>query len=87
MTGGLAWIAGVMVNYIKIESVRGTWVESHFRWQLKHILVWLVVVGDRLYLMAASARLACVGYSDAVGESIGWSVGSLLLNDGRPIIF
>ena len=26
-------VIGVIVNYIKDEDVRGSWLESHFRWQ------------------------------------------------------
>jgi len=26
-------IIGVIVNYVKDEDVRGSWLESHFRWQ------------------------------------------------------
>jgi len=33
VTGGLTSIAAVIVNYIKDEDVRGSWLESHFRWQ------------------------------------------------------
>lgn len=33
--GGITFVAGVIVNYVKIEDVRGTYVESHFRWQIR----------------------------------------------------
>ena len=26
-------IIGIVINYVKDEDVRGTWLESHFRWQ------------------------------------------------------
>lgn len=32
---GVTFIAAVVVNYIKWEDVRGTWLESHFRWQIR----------------------------------------------------
>src|SRR5687768_14761732 len=33
----LGWpsIIAVIMNYIKRSDVRGTWLESHFRWQLR----------------------------------------------------
>lgn len=31
----LTAIAGVIVNYVKWDDVRGTWLESHFRWQVR----------------------------------------------------
>ncbi len=32
---GITFIAAVVVNYIKKEDVRGTWLESHFLWQIR----------------------------------------------------
>jgi uncharacterized membrane protein len=32
---GVTWIAAVIINYIKKEDVAGTWLESHFRWQIR----------------------------------------------------
>ena len=32
-------IIAVILNYVKRSDVRGTWLESHFRWQIPHILV------------------------------------------------
>lgn len=34
-TAGLGFIAGVILNYIKKEDVAGTWLASHFRWQIR----------------------------------------------------
>ncbi len=33
VTGGITALLGVIINYIKDEDVRGSWLESHFRWQ------------------------------------------------------
>lgn len=32
---GITFIVAVIVNYIKKEDVQGTWLESHFRWQIR----------------------------------------------------
>lgn len=32
---GITAVAAVIINYIKIEDVRGTWLDSHFRWQIR----------------------------------------------------
>ena len=32
---GLSFIAAVIVNYIKKSEVEGTWLESHFLWQIR----------------------------------------------------
>ena len=39
-------ILAVLLNYIKRESTRGTYLESHFRWQIRTFwfaLLWLVI--------------------------------------------
>lgn len=33
VTGGLTSLVGVIINYIKDEDVRGSWLDSHFQWQ------------------------------------------------------
>ncbi len=39
-------IAAVIVNYVKKDDVRGTWLESHFRWQIRtfwYSLLWSIL--------------------------------------------
>jgi uncharacterized membrane protein len=41
-------IIAVILNYVKRGDARGTWLESHFRWQIRTFwfaLLWVVVVG------------------------------------------
>jgi uncharacterized membrane protein len=41
-------IIAVIVNYVKRDEVRGTYLESHFGWQLRtfwYAVLWLVVIG------------------------------------------
>jgi uncharacterized membrane protein len=61
---GFTIIAAVIVNYIKRRDVEGTWLESHFRWQIRtfwYSLLWfgiglatLVVVIGFFVLMASA---------------------------------
>lgn len=47
-TGSLTLFAGVIINYVRMEDVQGSWVESHFRWQTRtfwYTLLWLVIGG------------------------------------------
>lgn len=44
--GTLPSLAAVVLNYIKRGDVRGTWLESHFRWQIRTFwfaLLWFVL--------------------------------------------
>lgn len=41
-------IIAVIINYLSRDQVRGTWLETHWRWQLRTFwfaLVWVVVAG------------------------------------------
>jgi uncharacterized membrane protein len=40
-------IVAVIINYVKRSDVQGTWLESHFRWQIRTFwfaLLWVVIV-------------------------------------------
>jgi uncharacterized membrane protein len=61
---GFTLIIGVIINYIQRDEVAGTWLESHFRWQIRtfwYSLLWLgvglatliVVVGFFILMGAA----------------------------------
>ena len=44
---GLTFIVAVIINYVKRDDVRGTWLESHFSWQIRTFwfaLLWAVIV-------------------------------------------
>lgn len=43
---GLTSVAGVIINYLKRDDVKGTWLESHVRWQIKTF--WYVLLGGVL---------------------------------------
>jgi len=41
-------IIAVIINYVKRGDVRGTWLDSHFGWQLRtfwYAVVWVVLAG------------------------------------------
>jgi uncharacterized membrane protein len=78
---GISAIVAVVVNYIKLEDVAGTWLESHFRWQIRTFwfgLLWgaitfILVIG----WFILSANLVWLIYRIVKG----W----LNLNDGKPM--
>ena len=44
--GSIPSIAAVILNYVKRGDARGTWVESHYRWQIRtfwYALLWAVI--------------------------------------------
>jgi len=40
---GLPLLVAVTINFIKRDAVKGTWLESHFDWQIK--TVWITLAG------------------------------------------
>lgn len=32
---GITFIVAVIINYVKKSDVKGTWLESHFKWQIR----------------------------------------------------
>ncbi|MBE7418881.1 MAG: hypothetical protein HS128_14285 [Ideonella sp.] len=85
-------IIAVIINYVKRGDVRGSWLESHFSWQIRTFwfaLLWAVIVA----LVSAPLTLVIVGFGTWV---IGlfllgvWAVyriarGWLRLNNGQPM--
>ncbi len=43
---GVPSIVAVILNYVKRDAVRGTWLDTHFRWQIRTFwfaFVWIVI--------------------------------------------
>jgi uncharacterized membrane protein len=85
-------IIAVILNYVKRGEAQGTWLESHFRWQIRTFwfaLLWAVIVG----VVSALLAPVLIGFATwAIGVvALGiWAIyriarGWLRLNDGRPI--
>jgi uncharacterized membrane protein len=61
---GVTLIAAVMINYIKQDAVRGTWLESHFRWQIRTFwfsLLWFGIGGLTSFILIGYVILALNG--------------------------
>jgi uncharacterized membrane protein len=81
----LTAIAGVVVNYIKWDEVRGTWLESHFRWQVRTF--WFSVlwglIGSVLFVIGIGALIIGVATLWYLYRAVrGW----LFLNERRPVV-
>jgi uncharacterized membrane protein len=64
-------IIAVIINYVKRGEARGTWVESHFRWQIRTF--WLALVwGATIAVGSALLAIVLVGIAT-------WIVGLFAL--------
>lgn len=81
-------ILAVILNYVRRSAVRGTYLESHFRWQIRTFwfaLLWVVVAAFLVvtFIGIPLAWLIVIITGLWVLYRIGR--GWLALNDGRPI--
>ncbi len=83
-------IIAVILNYVKRGEARGTWLDSHFRWQIRTFwfgLLWVVVCGLFVVItlgvgmLIAWLPLAVVGLWFIYRVARGW----LALMDHRPM--
>lgn len=82
--GGITAVIAVVLNYVKLGDVRGTWLESHFRWQIRTFwfsLLWTLIGGITVYILIGWFVLAAVFVWMIYRIVKGW----LRLNDGRPM--
>ena len=80
----VVWIVAVIINYVRKDEVAGTWLESHFRWQIRTFwfgLLW-AVPGVILFVLI-------VGWFILAADAI-WIIyrivkGWLNLSENRPM--
>jgi uncharacterized membrane protein len=85
---GIPSIVAVIINYVKRDEARGTYLESHFRWQIRTFwfaLLWMVV-GGLLFVTLVGIPVAFVVW---IGTGL-WTIyrvvrGWLALKDHMPM--
>lgn len=89
---GLPSIVAVIMNYVRRSDARGTWLESHFTWQLRTF--WFAVLWVSIaFLLSLPLFFVLVGFVTfplavfVIGLWIIYRVlrGWLKLKDGQPI--
>lgn len=83
---GITAIIGIIINYVKRDDVAGTWLESHFRWQMRTFwfgLLWAVIGGITAVVLIGFAILFA-NFCWIIYRIVkGW----LNLNDRKPMTF
>ena len=83
-------IVAVVLNYVKRGEVRGTWLESHFRWQIRTFwygVLWVglcvlfVIMTLGIGILIAWLPVTIVGIWFVYRIVRGW----MALRDGRPM--
>jgi uncharacterized membrane protein len=81
---GVTLLAAAVLNYLKRREVAGTWLESHFQWQIRTFW-WML----SLLVVGVATAFILIGIPVLLGAAVwfvyriakGWSD----LNDGVPI--
>jgi uncharacterized membrane protein len=85
---GITWIVAIIVNYVKKDDVEGTWLESHFRWQIRTFwfsLLWAAL--GFLFMLTIIGWFIGTFILMVNGVWIIYRIvkGWLRLNDGKPM--
>jgi len=81
---GVTAIVAIVMNYVKKDDVAGTFLESHFRWQIRTF--WFGVLWG---VLGTITVMFIVGWFVLIANGI-WIIyrivkGWLRLNDGKPM--
>jgi len=90
--GSVPSIIAVILNYVKRGDARGTWVESHYRWQIRTFwfaLLWFVIAVLVIVVLGIVLIGIPIGIAILVAVTL-WVIyriarGWLRLRDRRPM--
>ena len=81
---GVTAIVAIVLNYIKKDDARGTWLESHFTWQIRTFwwsVVWFVLGSITVFILIGWVVLGVAYVWFIYRIAKGW----LNLNDNKPM--
>jgi uncharacterized membrane protein len=81
---GITWIVAIVLDYVKRDDAAGTWLESHYRWQIRTFwwgLLWAVIGGLTAVVIVGFVVLAAAAIWIIYRIVKGW----LYLSENRPL--
>jgi uncharacterized membrane protein len=82
---GVTAVVAIVLNYIKLDDARGTWLESHFSWQIRTFwwsLLWVVVGAITWIILIGWLVWGVAGVWFIYRIAKGW----LNLNENKPML-
>lgn len=81
---GITGLIAIVINYVKRDDVQGTWLESHFRWQMRTF--WFCLLWG---VLGVITMFIGIGFL-VLGANLIWFIyrvvkGILYLNDGKAM--
>ncbi|HXZ46192.1 MAG TPA: hypothetical protein VEH02_05650 [Pseudolabrys sp.] len=80
----ITYFVAIILDYIKRDDARGTWLESHFRWQIRTFwfgLLWYTLGGLTFFFIIGGFIIFATSLWLIYRILKGW----LNLNDGKPM--
>jgi uncharacterized membrane protein len=82
---GITYIVAIIISYVKLDDVKGTWLESHFRWQIRTF--WFSLLWGAI---GAITFILIIGWFILIADGI-WVIyrivkGWLRLNEGKEML-
>ena len=87
-------VVAVIIGHIKLKEAQGTWLESHFRWQIRTFwlsaggfIIGLCMIVLLLFNMIPGGFLI---WSLTIASILAWTIyrvarGAICLSEGKPI--
>ena len=83
---GVTAIVGIIINYVKKDDVDGTWLASHFDWQIRTFwygMLW-AVIGTATIVILVGFAILFANFCWIIYRIVkGW----LNLNENKPMMF
>jgi len=81
---GITWIVAVIIDYVKLDEAKGSWLESHFRWQIRTFwwgLLWGAIGAVLVFVFVGFLVWSAAAIWMIYRIVKGW----LCLNDNKPV--
>lgn len=85
---GVPSIIAVIINYVKRSEAKGTFLESHFRWQIRTFwfaLLWCVIAGMLFVTLVGIPFALVIFFAAGLWAIYRIARGWLALRDRRPM--
>jgi uncharacterized membrane protein len=85
---GVPSIIAVVINYLRREEARGSFLESHFRWQIRtfwFVLLWCMIGGALFFTLVGIPLAVAIYFAAGVWAIYRIARGWLALRDRKPM--
>jgi len=83
-TAGLTWLIAIIINYVKRSDAQGTWLQSHFDWQINTFWYGIImaIIATVLIIVGLPAGVAGLAIEDPMSSFSLLSLSGLLVLAG-----